>query len=137
MSTPSDVQPEREVRRLHLMLEDWYGGIRSDIDPITDALASSFTWLAPDGTLADRDEALTRWSATRNEFVETTPSPSVSVSSIDLRRTLFGIHQVTYHKEIRQGDAVTTRACSLWLRETERVPSGLQWLHLAEVPVSD
>lgn len=135
MSTPSDVRPEREVNRLHLMLEDWYAGVRDDIEPITDALADEFTWIGPAGQLLGKEAAIAAWEEDRAEYRAADRPPAVAVEDIELHRTLFGLHQVTYRKETRVGDDIDIRTCSIWLRETERVPSGLQWVHLAEVPV--
>lgn len=137
MSTPSDVRPEREVNRLHLMLEDWYAGVRDEIDPITEALAEDFTWIGPSGKLLDRDEAVAAWRETCEEFRSADRPPAIAVEDVEVQRTLFGLHQVTYRKEIRVGEDVDGRTCSIWLRETERVPSGLQWVHLVEVPIRD
>lgn len=125
----SDVDPVREVNRLHLLLQDWYNGIRDDIDPISDAMASDFTSIGPTGEIRDRRSTLEAWSQERSRIAQETPV-TVAVEDVSVRRSLFGLHQVTYRREIA-GNAST---CDLWLRETDRVRTGLQWLHLTEVP---
>lgn len=130
-----DVDPVREVNRLHLMLEDWYGGIREDIDPIEDALAAEFTSIGRDGVLRDRRASLRVWREDRNAYRESTPPVSVDLEDVTVQRTIYGVHQVTYRKRLRVDGEWETYGCSLWLRETERVATGLQWLHLAETPV--
>ncbi len=135
MSTASDVDPEREIRRLHLLLEDWYGGIREDIEPIVDALADDFSMIRPDGTLCDRDAALAAWTDERDQFRASEPPVAVEIDELSVHRTLYGVHQLTYLKRLRIGGEWKNRRCSLWLRETERVPSGLQWLHQTETSV--
>lgn len=129
----SDVDPVREVNRLYLMVDDWYGGIRGHIEPIELALADDFTWVSPDGRLAGPDDALAAWRERRDELAD--GPASVEVEDITVQRTIYGVHQVTFIKHISAGGESDAYTCSLWLRETEQVPSGLQWLHLTETPL--
>lgn len=129
----SDLDPEREVRRLHLMIEDWYADVRDNIDPIESSLASDFTWIGPEGTLYERDAGLEAWKSRRAEYLDSSPSVSVELEGLGIERTLYGVHQLTFLKRVRVDGEWEEYVCSLWLRETERVPSGLQWLHLTEV----
>lgn len=139
MSSGSDgeVDPTREVTRLHLMLEDWYVGIRDDISPITDALASDFTWIGPDGRHHDRKECISAWETRRSEYGSSTPPVSVELEEITEERTIYGVHHLTFRKRVRVAGDWEAFTCSLWFRETERVRTGLQWLHLVEVPVTE
>lgn len=138
MSGPAnDVDPAREVNRLHLLRQDWYNGIRDDIDPIEGALAGDFTWLAPDGRLRERRDAITTWTEERDDYVRSSPPVSVELEEVTVQRTLYGVHQVTYDKRVRVDGTWTAFGCSLWLRETQRVATGLEWLHLAETPLPE
>ncbi len=128
----TDVDPVREVKRLHLVLDDWYGGIRDDIDPLVGSLASDFTWVSPDGRLGGRDESVAAWQERRDEHTEDGPPATVEIEDITIQRTIYGVHQLTFRKHVRSAGTVRPFTCSLWLRETERSPTGLQWLHLTE-----
>ena len=139
MSTGSknEVDPPREVKRLHLMLEDWYAGIRNDIDPIIDALASDFTAIGPDGRVYDRDESVDAWEERRATYRSSTPPVSVELEDLTEQRAIYGVHQLTFEKRLRVHGEWKAYACSLWFRETDRVRTGLQWLHLSEVPIEE
>lgn len=132
----TDVDPEREVNRLHLMLEDWYADVRPDIDPIITALADDFTTIGPDGRLREREAAVASWEDRQASYVDSTPAVAVELEDIGVERSLYGVHQVTFGKRVRVDGEWTIYACSLWLRETDSVPSGLQWLHLTESEVT-
>lgn len=131
-----EVDPVREVRRLHLMLNDWYTGIRDDIDPIEAALAPEFTSIGPDGELRDATESVRAWERRRDEYTASSPPVSLELEDVAVQRTIYGVHQVTYRKQVRVDGEWEVFGCSLWLRETDRVPTGLQWLHLTETPVA-
>ena len=135
--TSNEADPEREVTRLHLMLEDWYCGIRADIDPIEAAMAPTFTMLTPSGELQDRSTSLATLTERQHTANDSDPPASLDVSDVTVQRALYGLHQVTYTKELRIDGEWETRTCSLWLRETNSVPSGLQWLHLTETTQPD
>lgn len=130
----SDVDPVREVERLHLLLSDWYNGIRDDIDPIVSALAEDFTWIGPEGVLQEREGAVRAFQERRDDYSRSTPPVSVEVEDVAVQRTIYGVHQVTYRKRVRVDGEWQEFGCSLWFRETERVSTGLQWLHLTETP---
>ena len=131
--TGSDVDPVREVNRLHLVLDDWYGGIRDHIEPIELALAEDFTWISPDGRLAGPAESLEAWRERREERLD--GPTGVDVEDVTVQRTIYGVHQMTFTKHVTAAGTADSYTCTLWLRETERVPSGLQWLHLSETRI--
>ena len=128
-SSGSDVNPVREVNRLHLVIDDWYGNIRPDLGPVRQSLADDFTWIGPTGVLTDRDGSLELWKSQRSEIT------GIDVQDIAIQRTIYGVHQVTFIKIQQTTNDKKTMTCSLWLRETERSPTGLQWLHLTETPL--
>ena len=126
----SDVNPVREVNRLHLVLDDWYGNIRSDLGPVQQSLADDFTWIGPTGQVSGRNDSLEAWARRRDEI------QGIDVDDVTIQRTIYGVHQVTYTK-VQQTSADTEMVmCSLWLRETEQSSTGLQWLHLTETPIT-
>lgn len=130
-----DVDPIREVNRLHLMLQDWYGGVRDDVDPIENALAGDFLSITPDGRLLDREGSIAAWRDRRRAYGDSRPPVRVELEDVTVARTIYGVHQVTYRKRLRVDGDERVYQCSLWLRETERVNTGLQWLHLSETRV--
>lgn len=130
----SDIDPEREVRRIHVMLEDWYGGIRDQVDPFEKSLATDFTAIGPDGAIRTRTETLDAYAAERAEYAAAGVPVAIELEEIEHRRARNRLHLLTYVKRIQAGDAVEARSCSVWLRETDRAPTGLQWLHLQETP---
>ena len=133
----SDVDPVREVKRLHLVLEDWYGKIRGNIDPIENALAADFTWIGPDGGVADRSASVTAWNERRESYTEAATPVGVDLEDVSLQRSIYGVHQMTYTKHVAVDGDTRSFTCSLWLRETERAASGLQWLHLTETRIAE
>ena len=133
----SDVDPVREVNRLHLVLEDWYGKIRGDIDPIENALAADFTWIDPDGDVADRSASVAAWRERRQSYTAAATPVSIDLEDVTFQRSIYGVHQMTYTKHVTVDGETRSFTCSLWLRETERAPSGLQWLHLTETRIAE
>lgn len=132
MSSSNDVDPVREVRRMHVLLEDWFGGIRQDLDPLKDSLAPDFTAVGPDGTRRNGTEMLEALADERDAF----SSPvRVNLQDVTKHRDLYGVHHLTFEKHLAAGEETEVRTCSVWLRETNRAPTGLQWLHLQETPV--
>ena len=120
-----------------MLLEDWYGGIRDDIDPIENAIASDFTAVDSDGRVHTGERALAPIRGPRAEYLDSQPPVAVEIDELVHHRTIYGIHHLTYVKRVRVDGEWTTCRCSLWLRETDRVPTGLQWLHYHETPLSE
>lgn len=134
-----DVDPEREIKRIHNLLEDWYCGIRDEITAIEDALAPNVTFVDATGTIHSGEEVVSAFEDRFTAAQESGAPVSLTIADIEARRELYGIHQVTFTKERYCDGDVETTTCSLWFRETNRVTSGLQWLHLQEtlVPEAD
>ena len=130
-----DVDPEREVKRIHLLLEDWYCGIRDEITAIEDALAPNVSFIDANGTLHAGNDVIEALNTRHAEARSVGKPVSLTIDDITVQRELYGIHQVTYTKERVQGETASKTTCSLWFRETNRVTSGLQWLHLQETPL--
>lgn len=127
-----DLDPIREVRRVHLALEDWLVGIRQDAQPIETALAPGFVAIDIHGELS----AGTEWLDRLQSQYGTGAGVSIELSNLEHRRELYGLHLVTYEKALHVGEASERIMGSVWLRETDRVETtGLQWLHLQETPI--
>lgn len=128
----SDIDPLREIRRMHVLLEDWYGGIRRDLGPFETSLADEFTAVTSDGQLHDRAGYLAALDARRDAI----DGPiAIEVEDVVEQRALYGVHQVTFRKRIAHDEGSSVTTCSMWLRETSRTSTGLQWLHLQETPL--
>lgn len=126
------LDPRREVRRVHLALEDWLVGIRQDAQPIETALAPGFVAIDIHGELSEGTEWLDRLQSQYG----TGARVSIQLSNLEHRRELYGLHLVTYEKELHVGDASERIRGSVWLRETDRAETtGLHWLHLQETPI--
>lgn len=132
-----DVDPSREIRRAHMMLEDWFGGIREEIDAIEAVLGESFTTVGSEGTVRNRTDSLEALREDREAYVQSSPTVLVEVDEITHHLELHGTHMLTFEKRIRVDGEWEARRCSLWLRETDQSPTGLQWLHLHETPIQE
>lgn len=128
----TDIDPIREVRRLHVLLEDWYGGIRADLGPFESSLADGFSAITHDGALYDGPGYLEALHERRDEQAGIV---SIDLDQLTAQRSLYGVHQVTFEKQVKTDEETTTSTCSMWLRETSRTATGLQWLHLQETPI--
>ena len=131
-SDPAGVDPTRDVRRLHVLLEDWFVGIRDDVGPLEQALDEGFIAITADGRQHDRSSYLASLSALKGED----PPRAVALEHVEHRRAIYGMHLVTFDKQLAQGPETDEFTCSLWLRETDRVRTGLQWLFLQETAVA-
>lgn len=127
----SDVDPEREIKRLHVVLEDWFGGIRNDLRPLEESLAPEFTAVTPDGQLHDRAAYFDRLDERRSAV----GNVRIQIEELVEQRALYGMHQLTFHKRIVGGAEPDVRQCSAWVRETNRTSTGLQYLHLHETRI--
>ncbi|MFP8958041.1 DUF4440 domain-containing protein [Natrialbaceae archaeon A-CW3] len=132
MTNRTNVDTGREIRRLHTVLEDVYSGIRKDPSPIANALASSFTYVAPDGTVHDREGALETWRDAVGEFDDSAPPYTVDVRDVERRGSIYDVHLVTYERRERIDGDWNALTSSVWLRETSDTLTGLEWLHLHE-----
>ncbi len=130
MSTGSseDVDPIREVRRLHLMIGDWFAGVRNDLDPLEGAMARDFTAVTSDGEIHDASGYLEALAAER----DTLDRPRIEVEEISEQRSMYDLYQISFEKIITTADREECRTCSVWVRETNRTATGLQLLHLHE-----
>ncbi len=130
-----DVDPEREVRRLHLMLGDWFAGVRDDVEPLENAMARDFTAITPDGVVHDAGGYVDALAAERGELERA----RLEVEDIAERRSMYDLHQLTFVKVLRSTEGEERRTCSIWVRETNRTATGLQLLHLQETrqPVAE
>ncbi|MCU4751294.1 nuclear transport factor 2 family protein [Halobacteria archaeon AArc-curdl1] len=132
MTNRTNVDTGREIRRVHTVLEDLYGGIRGDPSPVADALASSFTYVAPDGTVHDREDTLETWRNASGEYDDSTPPYTVDVRAVERRGSIYDVHLMTYERRERIDGDWSTLTSSVWLRETSDTLTGLEWLHLHE-----
>lgn len=128
----SDIDPLREIRRMHVLLEDWYGGIRTDLGPFETSLADEFTAILRDGTLYDRAGYVSALEERKNAVGGPV---GIEIEELSEQRALYGVHQVTFQKRMMSDAGPTVSRCSMWLRETSRTSTGLQWLHLQETPI--
>lgn len=128
----SDVDPVREVRRMHTFIEDWIGGIRDDVSPFADALAPEFTFVPPDGVLRDRESAVAAMEDAGGAHADSTPHFVIEIENAERQLSVYGMHLVTYEEYQRVDGDWQARTSSVWLRETADTPSGLEWVHLHE-----
>ena len=131
-STASDVDPVREVERMHVFIEDWIGGLRQNISPFTEALAEEFTFVPPSGSVLDREEAIAAMEAADDAHADSSPSFRVDVQDAEVQLSVYGMHLVTYREHQRIDGEWHSRTSSVWLRETTRTATGLEWVHLHE-----
>ena len=131
-STASDVDPVREVERMHVFIEDWIGGLRQNMSPFTEALAEEFTFVPPSGSVLGREEAITAMEAADNAHADSRPSFRIDVQDAEVQLSVYGMHLVTYREHQRIEGEWHSRTSSVWLRETTRTATGLEWVHLHE-----
>lgn len=134
-SSADDVDPVREVRRLHLVLDDWYAGIRDALEPLEVALADDFTVTTPDGELTDPQGYFDAITAEREAATEAGERIALNVDEIEHQRAIYGLHHVTYRETQTRAGSEDRWRCSVWMRETDRVSTGIQWLHLQKTPI--
>ena len=126
-----DVDPERDIERLHVVLADWLVGIRDDPRPFADSLDDGFVAIVADGAVHDANGYLAHLETLR----ETAPPQRIELDDVEHRRAIYGIHLVTFVKRYQRPDGDRNLATSIWLRETDRTNTGLQLLHLHETPI--
>ena len=130
-SSSSSADPIREVRRLLIVLDDWFVGIRDDLAPLAQSLADGFVAVDATGRVQEGREYL--------EILErrkTQRSPTgLTISDPEHRRAIYGTHLITFHMRIAGSDTTEVLTYSIWLRETDQSPTGLHLLSLQETPV--
>lgn len=117
---------------MHLFIEDWIGGLRQDMSPFTEALAEEFTFVPPDGSVLDREEAIAAMEAVDDAHSDSSPSFRIDVQDTEVQLSVYGMHLVTYREHQRIDGEWHSRTSSVWLRETTRTATGLEWVHLHE-----
>lgn len=135
-SSESGVDLAREIRRVHTIIEDGFGGIRDGLSPVADALASEFRYVAPDGTIRDREATIAAMNDSLGTYVDSTPPFTIDIRNVERQVSIYGMHLMTYERHQRIDGDWAGRTSSVWLYETEDTPTGLEWLHLQETPLT-
>ena len=131
-STASDVDPVREVERMHVFIQDWIGGLRQNMSPFTESLAEEFTFIPPSGTVLDREQSIAAMEDAGDAHADSSPSFRIDVQDAEVQLSVYGMHLVTYREHQRIDGEWHSRTSSVWLRETTRTATGLEWVHLHE-----
>ncbi|PSP72075.1 hypothetical protein BRC86_13315 [Halobacteriales archaeon QS_3_64_16] len=122
------VDPEREVRRLHEVIEAWFRGETDDLEPFSEALASEFELISPDGIVSDREAVLTGLRGGHGDDPELT----IAIRNVEHRTTAGEWHPVRYEEHQSTDGGSTGRVSTAALRERTDAPAGLSWIHLQE-----
>jgi hypothetical protein len=128
----TDVDPEREIDRMHEAIEDWFTGAIDDLAPFADALAPAFHIVSPDGTTRSREEIVASMAGAHGTSADTEPPFVIDIRNVERRDSAGDHHLVTYEEHQRAGGSWEARTSSAWLREEAAAPGGLAWVHLHE-----
>lgn len=93
--------PEREVRRLHEVIEGWFAGTVADLSPFVDAMDGAFRIVSPDGGTRTRDEVVTSMREAKGVHAGSDPPFAIEIRDADHRTVAGGYHLAAYEERQR------------------------------------
>jgi hypothetical protein len=134
-----DVRCRREIAQLHQFFADWFNGELEQSEDAFDraaaVLTAEFALVRRDGSVTDREELLEglweAWATRSGEDDEI----DITVDKVRVRHSEDGLHLATYIERQRVGTDANDRRSSVWFRECDGAPTGLEWLHVHETAI--
>ncbi|WP_158542933.1 DUF4440 domain-containing protein [Phytoactinopolyspora halophila] len=119
-----------EIVRLHRIIERWLHGPagEDDFEPFSDALASGFTMVVPDGALLDRERVVADVRAVRGSE----PGLEIHIHDVAVVAADASVVVATYREEHRGSASDRSRHATVVFVRDEHALTGLRWRHLHE-----
>lgn len=129
-------QCKTEVEELHRFFEGWFVGTLERSDEVfaglPEVLAEGFAIIGPKGRLVEREDLLAELRRAHGAWQPL--GGSLRIENFRHRRSVEGVHVVTYEEHQEQGGVESARLSTALLRDA---PRGLRWLHVHETWLPD